>query len=222
MKIVAMADMQGRFWDIPQARLPSADLLLIAGDETNLGSIQENYSLDMWLGTLPYKHKLLVGGNHSLGLARNISGHTFFRECVYLQDELTGVNGLRIYGTPANNCGPYAKYWEFCNPRYTQRAYENIPECDILIVHGCPYGILDETVAGDHIGDEILLKRIQEIKPKLVVFGHCHESYGTTVVDGVTYVNAALCDERNNIVDGKGDLLHKPFTVDTETWEVAT
>ena len=42
-----------------------------------------------------------------------------------------------------------------------------------------------------HIGCKILKKRIETIKPKLVIFGHVHEAAGIYLKNGVTYINTA-------------------------------
>ena len=52
------------------------------------------------------------------------------------------------------------------------------PNTDILIVHGPPALIHDETDDGTHTGSVTLGQRIREIKPGLVVCGHIHEARG--------------------------------------------
>jgi Icc-related predicted phosphoesterase len=47
-----------------------------------------------------------------------------------------------------------------------------------------------------------LLKRIEEIKPKLVVCGHVHEGYGAYKLPcGTTIVNASVLDEKYRLVN---------------------
>jgi Icc-related predicted phosphoesterase len=51
------------------------------------------------------------------------------------------------------------------------------------------------------------MKRVEEIKPKIHVFGHIHEGYGY-VFDGNThYINAA-------VLNGRYEFRNKPITVD--------
>ncbi|CAG8727539.1 8579_t:CDS:1, partial [Funneliformis mosseae] len=52
------------------------------------------------------------------------------------------------------------------------------PTTHILMTHGPPYGILDETFHGTNAGCNDLLERIEKIKPYVHVFGHIHEGYG--------------------------------------------
>ena len=72
---------------------------------------------------------------------------------------------------------------------------------DILITHGPPFGILDETVSGMNVGCEDLLETIRQTKVKLHVFGHIHEAYGVEESGGVKFVNASVLDFKYNQVN---------------------
>lgn len=217
MRIVAIADIQGKHHGLSSTMLPDGDVLICAGDLTSLGSIGELVSFNAWLKTIQhkYKHIVLVAGNHDLLLNRGIDGHTIFTNAIYLQDEMVEIEGYSIWGTPASNCGLYARYWEFCDDFYVRRSYEMIPDkTDIVVSHGPAYGILDKTVDGQLTGSRELLASIDRIKPQLVVHGHIHEAYATAWHDNTLIVNAALCDEENNMFDPSAKLLHPPFTID--------
>jgi len=56
-----------------------------------------------------------------------------------------------------------------------------IPKVDILLTHGPPYNILDETGARDRPGCKALASRLPQLQPRLHVFGHIHESHGAYV-----------------------------------------
>lgn len=80
------------------------------------------------------------------------------------------------------------------------------PDGDVLITHGPPHGILDEAPMPNpdtkdrHVGCEMLLDRVLQIRPQLHVFGHIHEGYGVLSTEchslqtKTTFVNAATCD----------------------------
>jgi Icc-related predicted phosphoesterase len=214
MKVVAISDLQGQCVKVKPEMLPPADILIIAGDLTNLGTVSELAIFDSWLGTLSYRYKLYCAGNHDLGLARTINGRTFFKHGTYLENELIEIEGLKIYGSPISECGEYAPYWEFCNESYIERVVENIPQCDILVTHGPAYGTLDSAPSDLHIGSKVLLDRLNQIKPQAHIFGHCHLSYGKLRKDGVLFINGALCNEDNQIVDQEGTLLRQPIVFD--------
>jgi hypothetical protein len=48
--------------------VPDGDVLLHAGDFTDLGSIPEIIAFNDWLGTLPHKHKVVIAGNRDLAM----------------------------------------------------------------------------------------------------------------------------------------------------------
>ena len=47
-------------------KLPEADVLLHAGDWSMMGMQDEVQEFNRWLGTVPYKHKLVIAGNHEV------------------------------------------------------------------------------------------------------------------------------------------------------------
>lgn len=97
--------------------------------------------------------------------------------CIYLQHEAVEIEGIKIFGSPYQ---PLFFNWGF--QYHETRAHEiwNTlpPQIDILITHGPPYGILDLTSEGTHAGCKTLKEKIEEIKPKLHIFGHVHFSSG--------------------------------------------
>jgi Icc-related predicted phosphoesterase len=63
------------------------------------------------------------------------------------------------------------------------RVWQQIPEdTDVIVVHGPPKGVLDFSHKRDGsiemCGCSALKKRIDKIKPKLVLFGHIHNNRG--------------------------------------------
>ena len=68
-------------------------------------------------------------------------------------------------------------------------------DTEVLITHGPPFGILDETPTGDRAGCEELRKKVEEIHPRAHIFGHIHHFYGTAEKFGIKFVNASNCDE---------------------------
>ena len=66
-------------------------------------------------------------------------------------------------------------------------------DVDVLITHGPPYGILDKTIHEQtHVGCEELKKCVLRLKPKLHVFGHIHEGYGTYRMGDTVFINACI------------------------------
>ena len=76
-----------------------------------------------------------------------------------------------------------------------KQIWARIPDdVDVLITHGPPANILDLTIHGEHAGCPDLLARVEQIKPRLHVFGHIHEGYGREEHDSTIFVNASTCD----------------------------
>jgi hypothetical protein len=143
---------------------------------------------------------------------------TGYKNIDYLQDELFMFGEdydtmIKIWGSPWQ---PEFHNWAFNLPRgeRIKEKWDMIPmNTDILITHGPPMGKLDYVPYDNvNVGCEELLIRIQEVKPKIHVFGHIHEGYGY-VFDGNThYINAA-------VLNGRYEFRNKPLTID---WDPET
>jgi Icc-related predicted phosphoesterase len=53
----------------------------------------------------------------------------------------------------------------------------------------------EQFAGSDHVGDEELLAAVEQVKPRVHVFGHIHSSYGTMQNRDTVFYNASLCDE---------------------------
>ncbi len=84
--------------------------------------------------------------------------------------------------------------------------WDAIPEnTDILITHGPPYGHLDIPGGSTiRVGCEMLRYRVDQIKPKIHVFGHIHGSWGHYFDGHTHFINASVLDERYSYA-------HSPF-----------
>jgi len=184
---------------------PEADVAVCAGDFTYLGDLTEVVRFNTFFRSLPYKHKILIAGNHCRSFYNNNAfTRQFVQDITYLQDSGVEIDGVKFWGTPWS---PTFMDWFFMDSEegLTER-YKKIPDdTDIIISHSPPYDILDETKDHKKIGSKALLSRIKEIKPKFVIFGHNHEGYGkiTKTIDGklVTFLNCSSMDEEYNIVN---------------------
>jgi predicted phosphohydrolase len=176
--------------------IPEGDILIHAGDLTRTGSTAELSNMRSFFSSLPHAQKIIIAGNHDFCFERD-KRHAarLLPGTLYLQDSLTEVLGLRIYGAPWQpRFGDFAFNLDRGAP--LKEKWSLIPEkTDILITHGPPAGILDLTDVGHHVGCKDLLAAVRRIKPKLHVFGHIHCSYGQIECDGTTFVNACTCDE---------------------------
>ena len=60
-----------------------------------------------------------------------------------------------------------------------------------------------------HLGCEELAKTIEQIRPRLHVFGHIHGCYGLSTANGTRYVNASVVNEAYRLV-------HEPQVVEID------
>lgn len=217
MRVVCIADLQSQAPLIRPSLIPKGDILLVAGDLGGWGDIDEIIKFDEWIGELPHKHKIIVAGNHDICL-ENIDGHYVFRNCIYLENELVEIEGLRIYGSPLSDMNTLyyrTRFNAFSHPLYVTKSCEDIPDnLDFLITHGPAVGLLDKTVGGLSVGSKELRKAVLTKKPKYHVFGHIHEAYGKLEYDSTTFINAALCSERNQLFSINDHLYHDPIVID--------
>ena len=67
-------------------------------------------------------------------------------------------------------------------------------DTNILISHGPPSGILDDTFHGNSAGCQAMMQRIYNLEHlKAHIFGHIHECFGQEEHNGVKFVNASIC-----------------------------
>lgn len=206
MKVVAVSDIHMR-----EVKTPEADLLLVAGDMTFRGDRFELDWFAQWLARQPQKRKVWIAGNHELGiednpqLAAKIAERT---DSVYLEDSGVELDGISIWGSPIT---PWFHSWAFNRHRgkEIQVHWSLIPEgTDILMTHGPPFGYLDLSRDGEHVGCDDLLEALNRLEhpPQVLVFGHIHAGYGEDEhvrVDGkrIKLINASSCDERYQAVN---------------------
>lgn len=181
-----------------QIKMPEGDILIHAGDSTGRGSIPEIAMFNNWLGTLDYKHIVVISGNHDWAFQRQPTlARNLMTNAIYLEDQEVTIEGLRVYGSPHS---PFFYNWAFNLHRGKEikTKWDLIPAgIDVLVTHGPPHKVMDrvERDGGLNVGCEELALTVQRIKPKLHVFGHIHSGHGIQTIDGVTYVNASVCNE---------------------------
>lgn len=176
--------------------IPECDVFIHAGDFTMNGRIDKIQEFNKWLSKVPAQHKLVIPGNHEVGW--DAAGVFALQEQIsnayVLVDSGITLNTIRFHGIPWTPTFGYG--WAFnANPEKMKSVCDLIPnDVDVIISHGPPKAILDETLGGDFVGSPELLSIIHRIKPKLVVFGHIHEAYGTQEAEGTAYANVSAVD----------------------------
>lgn len=183
MKILHLSDTHGMHAQIPLSRFDGIDMVIHSGDCSNSpflhSSMVEITEFLEWYQQIPVRIKLFVAGNHDTAIARKRIDYAdmLLRDIIYLENESIEIEGLKIWGSPIT---PTFGDWSFMKARdKTHEVWKTIPnDTDIVIVHGPPKGVRDLSYNRQNelemCGDLALTKRIFEIKPKLMLFGHIH------------------------------------------------
>ncbi|KAL4217095.1 Metallophosphoesterase mpped2 [Mactra antiquata] len=167
IRFVCISDTHTQIERVPGI-VPDGDVLLHAGDFTNVGKFGEIVDFNTFLGKMPHKVKIVIAGNHDMSfdddmfekrhdhlhnfglnvkdVKEKLKGHgvetvkELLTNCVYLEDSSIDVCGIKIYGSPWQ---PEFCDWGFNLPRGEMclEKWDLIPiNTDILITHGPPIG----------------------------------------------------------------------------------
>lgn len=178
----------------------STDLLIHCGDWTGVGNMEQILLFRRQLEEVSsvFDKVLIVPGNHDFLCEKNptLVRSFFGGNIVYLQHERYEYEGFKFFLSPYT---PKFYDWAFMPRRgeAIKKIWDQIPDdTEILVSHGPPYGVLDKTPDGEHVGCKDLLKRVKDMKPKVHCAGHIHHSSGTIEKYGIRFINAAICDEQ--------------------------
>lgn len=180
--------------------LKEGDLLIHAGDVLNYSrnhnrTLGEYYDFLEWFFAQPFKHKILVPGNHDLLLesefAEEIRADITKAGVHFLNDRGVELEGLHFYGSPYTDLNMAFS----AQGAKLQEKFAKIPaDLDVLITHAAPKHILD----GKDLGSRELLDRIKEVRPRVHIFGHIHEGYGMKKAkckgEDVIFINCSSYD----------------------------
>jgi len=215
MKIVSISDTHGR-WN--KVKIPKCDLLISAGDYSFRGEKHMVNDFHKWLNKQDATHIISVQGNHEEWVEKNFQLAKDIAQKVcprihFIDEGLVEIDGIKIWCSAIT---PWFYSWAWNRRRTIEEAntfggpwikdhWGKIPlDTDILVTHGPAYGILDEVILpnGDssdpprNVGCEELLSVIQSVKPAIHICGHVHSGYGEKHIDGVSFFNSAICDEK--------------------------
>ena len=216
MKIWHISDTHGLH---NQLAIPDVDLVIHSGDVSNWKDERNsNEVLDFleWYGKIPIK-KILVGGNHDVSIERGLVTRKQIEDfgIVYLENELCEIDGVKIWGSPYTPSFGLGWAWNIARHKI-QTVWDLIPECDIVVTHGPPHGILDihEDRGIEYCGCASLRNTILRLQPKYHLFGHIHNVKDTlnqglrTVVGCKTiFSNGSICAIPKNNVSSNGNII---------------
>ena len=171
MKILLVSDKESAYyWDYYQpGRLSEFDLMLSCGD---LSARYLSFLVTMGRAPLLYVH-----GNHDGYYADSPP-----EGCDCVEDRLVTVKGLRILGL--GGCAQYSsgphQYTERQMQRRIRRLWLQLRRAggvDIVLTHCPPQGCGDDEDYA-HRGFACFLPLLERYKPRYLVHGHVHVTYG--------------------------------------------
>lgn len=218
MKIVCISDTHNQQRNV---MLPPGDVLVHAGDMTNHGTPVEIYQVALWIDKhrKNYKSVVITPGNHDILFEKDeIWAREYFsgmKNVHVLINQEVVIDGMRFWGSP------WTKRffnWAF-NSDDLQSHWGMIPsDTDVLVTHEPPLGIgdfieyqdlpgLPRSKEREHLGCSLLKKKVEELQPRLHIYGHIHGGAGTRRLGRTIMVNAAQLDDRYQHV-------HEPIVVE--------
>jgi len=211
VKIVHLSDTHGwhehkvNAWLEEIAEQEQPDVIVHSGDFMKHAMKYQDFKAFVeWYQKLPFKHKILVPGNHDMWtefLENNayLKGQLVPKDLHLLICESVVIDGVKFYGSPYT---PWYYDWGFQLYRHEQEVHwKDIPDdTDVLITHGPAKGVLDyinviDGVPKEALGCEYLTQRIGELDIKAHLFGHIHAAYGRSEQQGYTALNSAIVGE---------------------------
>ena len=168
-RLVLVSDTHDRYRCL---NLPKGDIFIHAGDilmtarkiSTARGE-EKLKDFNDWLGTLDFKNKLVIAGNHdkpieTLGAEKT---RQILSNATYLQNECFDIDSLTMFGCPSSS--GHSGNDSFQSSKFNKETLDTIhspsmKKVDILISHGPNFEL-----AG-------------LLQPQLHVWGHAHHYYG--------------------------------------------
>ncbi|KAF8311558.1 Metallo-dependent phosphatase, partial [Clavulina sp. PMI_390] len=182
-------------------RVPRGDVLIHSGDLSMYARKKSRDATMTWLKALPHPVKLVIAGNHDRMLdpeiyeaegdpehyqnmrSQLVGDAAVAAKINYLQFESAIIPpaSWKAFGSPATpwySAGAF-QYWE----NEAQAVNSLIPEdTQILLTHGPPKGILDQSKRGKSVGCPELTRPGGWLPHvRLHVFGHIHEAWGAQI-----------------------------------------
>lgn len=192
VRIAAASDLHGTYREV---RFPVADVLVLAGDSTRNGTLEEIADLGNWIAEQRYAATIVVSGNHDIAMQTSeAETRRLLRSACYLRDESVTLLGRRFYGSPWVHT-----YWGAFNrsPGALIQTWSAIPAAtDVLVTHMPPHALRDIGSDGRNQGDRGLRARVADLRLLAHIFGHIHEGHGRVRAGQTIFANVAICDRQ--------------------------
>lgn len=193
MKIVSFGDIHMATRNLARMRevLRDADLVIISGDLTNFGGIDDaRRVLDSVRSVFP--KILALPGN----LDRPEVLDLLEEQGVALHGKGVSLGEVGIFGCGGSNMTPFGTPLEFSEEeilRTLRQGYEQVraQRALLMVCHTPPYETkCDRLPGGRPVGSMAARRFIEEVRPQVCISGHIHESVATDAIGPTAVVNA--------------------------------
>jgi Icc-related predicted phosphoesterase len=205
LKIIVVSDFHGSLEAAKKtahkAQGINAEVLIVCGDITHFGSINDAEKVLLTLATIK-KPVFFVPGNCDPPelTETEITGATCIHgKCVNYKD----FTFLGVGGGPLS---PFSTPFEISEKEIANVLHQNLKNCSlkrwfIVVSHFAPRDTrVDLTYNGRHIGSVSLGKFIRDQKPHIVFCGHVHEGKGIDYIGDTIIVNTGPARQENYAV----------------------
>ena len=147
IKIALISDTHGKHWEYSLDTFKDVDILIHAGDASNSRmpyiNLSEFIDFAEWYNKIDVKYKFYVPGNHDTAMYDKLINLTDYPNIKFLISTLYHIEeyDIKLYGFPYTSM--FNNWAYMLNSNNMKLAVDMIEECDILISHGPPYGVLD-------------------------------------------------------------------------------
>ena len=172
LKALVVGDMHGQLktlWDALNEEQP--DLLICTGDWGDPGQIEPSDYHAILERTLVYS----VYGNHDdLTLLRSLENRDG-SPVLLPHGEVVDVQGIRLAGISGIWAKSHKKPYYITDEEVLAIAKGLVgKDVTVLVTHGCPIGLADETPKGTRGGQRCFLDAFKIVNPKVHLCGHLH------------------------------------------------
>jgi putative phosphoesterase len=191
MNILAITDIHGRqsFSDKLKSIMSEVDLIVIAGDITDFGDVQDAQTIIENL-MLYNENILAVTGNCDHPAINTL----LTRMNIDLQTKERAIGNIKFFGLSGSGKTPFSTPQEYTESEFSS-SFKKMKKDDnyryhILVSHAPPLRTkLDRTFLGIHAGSKAVRDFIMAFHPDLVICGHIHEARGTDKIGSTVVLN---------------------------------
>jgi hypothetical protein len=195
LKVVVVSDFHGSLEASRQAASKAeqihADVVIVSGDITDFGSVQNARQLLSPLAELQLPVLFVPGNCDPPSLAEiNLKN----ARCIH--GSCATYNNVMFAGVGGGPISPFNTPFEMTEDQIMKVLNQSFRQCQpkpwrILVSHTPPKNTkLDAAFSGEHVGSSSLRQYIEKKQPSIVFCGHIHEARGIDNIGNTVIVNS--------------------------------